>query len=100
MAAQGRRELTKSELVKWELTKWEESAQIRLSCDWTAGMDYWNGNFFYGLIIFRNWLHWNEHNISKKVIAQLNLKEVIQNHTHPKHKNETQRISKIAHTIQ
>ena len=36
----------------------------------------------------------------KKVIAQLNLKEVIQNHTHPKHKNETQRISKIAHTIQ
>ena len=37
--------------------------------------------------------------LSCKAIAQLNLKEVIKNHTHPKHKNETQRISKIAHAI-
>ena len=34
-----------------------------------------------------------------KAIPQLNLKEIIKNHTHPKHKNETQRISMIAHRI-
>ena len=37
--------------------------------------------------------------LSCKAIAQFNLKGVIKNHTHPKDKNETQRISTIVHRI-